>query len=239
MPEMKPSGFLEPYQVKKLIQHVEYVSSSPKRDTLLLELLWQTGARVTEGIELLPEHVGVTSIRLKNEKQVKKIKLKTPEVKKDKAGNVIYSKEGVPVMVSMRLEHNPRAIKEVEVSSKLCTAIKEFCKEERIEEGDWVFKAIRKNGHMTRWYVWKLMDRASRSADIIVLGKRDFRTDGKYKGAYPHILRHSNAMFLLETTREISLVQAQLGHSTTISTQAYAYTKKPRIRKAVAEMNWY
>ena len=64
-----PSAYLEPEDVKAIINAVPEVSRHPERDKLLLELLWQTGGRVSEVLSLIPKRIGDASVILDNLKQ--------------------------------------------------------------------------------------------------------------------------------------------------------------------------
>jgi len=208
------SGYLEPEEVRAIISAIPVVSPLHfERDSLLLELLWQSGARVSEAIILTPEKIGMTSVFLKNLKQIKKI-----------AGKKVRD-EG--------------ATKEVEVSKDLCQRLKDFCQENDIKEGEWVFKGNRfLERHLSPWYVWWIVGKASSKAGVFRFGKKHPKTGGRYKSAYPHLFRHSNAMHLLEQIGDITIVKEQLGHASVHTTQGYAYAKKPKIKKEVAKIQW-
>ena len=214
MPRDSFSGYLEPNDIRAVIDAIPLVSKHPERDTLLIELLWQSGARVSEALTLTPEHIGTTSVVLRNLKQVKRVEKK--------------------------LVHDPTAVKEVEISSQLCQHLTDFCERNKVGIGQYVFYPNRsgKYPHLYREYVWALLDKASASVGIRIWGKKDMRTGGRFKGAYPHLFRHSNAMKLLDDTSDITLVQAQLGHASVKSTQMYAWTKRPKIRKVIASIEW-
>ena len=214
------SGYLEPEEVRSIINTVPRVSRHAERDQLLLELLWQSGSRVSESITLVPERIGMTSVVLQNLKQYKRVKSKVPGEQ--------------PTRVS-----NPTAMKEVEVSAQLCIDLKAFCDKNRIPEGEYVFHADKGQGHMRRWYVWKMITKASEEARVYRFGKRNIRTGGRFKGAFPHLLRHSSGMAMLEETSNIALVQKQLGHASVQTTQIYAYVKEKNIKKAISKINWY
>jgi len=220
------SGYLEKDEVRAIIHKMEDVSRHPYRDSLLLELLWQTGCRIGEAVQLVPERVGYSSIILHNLKQRKVKKVDGKTVRDDK-GKIVR-------------EPDTSATKEVEVTSQLCDAIKQYCSDNSITKGMWVFSGnLNSSKHMTNWYAWWIITKASEAAGVFRFGKKNPHTGGRFKGAYPHLFRHSNAMELLETTGDISLVKEQLGHSSIESTQVYAYAKKPKIKKAVKEIDWY
>ena len=210
------SGYLEPSEVRVIIDTVERVSAHPERDQLLLEVLWQTGARVTEALLVKRGNVSETSILLRNLKQMK----------------IIRNEEGKPTRI---LDKN--ADKEVEVSKDLCDKLKEFCQRNHFGKDDFIFRANVGTGHLSRWYVWWLLQKISGVSGIDRFGKRR-PVKGRRYSLYPHLFRHSNAMYLLENTADIKLVQQQLGHKNVSTTQIYAYTKRPKIRKEIAKIEW-
>ena len=211
------SGYLEKEEIRAIITAVQSVSPKPERDALLFEVLWESGARVSEALALMPKMVGLTDLTLPNLKQSKIIKI-----------------EGMPKRV-----RDTTAIKEVEVSASLCSVLKVYCSENDIGPDDYIFESnINPGKHLTPWYVWNTMNKASEFAGVYRLGKRNPITGGRRKGAYPHLFRHSNAMMLLEETRDIDIVSQQLGHSSIKTTQIYAYTKKPKIKREVAKIDW-
>ena len=214
--DSKVNSYLEPSEVRCLIDAVPHVSRYPVRDALLLEILWQSGTRVSEAVTMLPERVGQTSILFTNLKQYKRLK-----------------RDGKTIRIS-----NPKAIKEVEVTEALCIAIKEWIKEQKIEPGQWVFPGRFKGHHLSRMYVWSLMNKAGDYAQISRRGKAHPRTGARYKSPSPHALRHSCAMFLLDSTGNLSVVGQQLGHSDPKSTQIYAWLKPARIKRLIREMDW-
>lgn len=209
-------SYLEPEEVRAIINVVPSVSLHAEQDSLLLELLWQSGARVTEAIQFRPEHIGLTSVILRNLKQSKRVKTDSG-VKKVK---------------------DEKAIKEVELSATLCQRLKDYCQKNNIQKGEYVFKGASGKGRAKRWYVWWMMTRASERAGVFRFGKNNPRTGKQLKGAYPHSLRHSNATKLLEETKDIMIVKQQLGHASVRTTQGYAYIRRPRIKREIARIEW-
>ena len=206
----RPHGYVEPQEARSIIVAVRAVSRHPDRDSLLLELLWQSGARVSEALTLVPERVGFTAVGLYNLKQKQQ------------------KQTGLP------------PIKEVEISESLCNRLKQYCITYRIKEGDYIFKPNTKSKlpHLSRNYVWWIVNRASEYAKVYKLGRRTTKNIIGYRGAWPHLFRHGNAMKLLEETGDITIVKEQLGHAYISTTQGYAYAKKPRVRKEIAKIEW-
>lgn len=210
--------YLEPVQIHAIIDAIPSVSKHAERDMLLFEVMWQTGARVGEATTLLPERVGMTSLVLKNLKQRKRVRKADGKYVK---------------------EHDPNAIKEVEVSEEICNKVKAYCKENNIEPGQWVFPSNHTNSKpIARWYVWDIMNKASEHAQVFVFGKKNPATGGKFKGAYPHLFRHSCACHLLDQTDNIMLVKEHLGHANISTTQGYAHIKTDKVRKTIKNIEW-
>lgn len=59
------------------------------------------------------------------------------------------------------------------------------------------------------------------------------RAAGLTKTVYPHILRHSFATDLLRSTKNLSIVQKALGHSSLRSTQIYLHIHDPELEEAL------
>jgi len=209
------SSYLEPNEVRAVIDAIQEVSKHPERDTLLFEVIWQSGGRVSEVISLVPEHIGSTSIILPNLKQMKRVAGQKKRV------------------------HDDKAIKEVEVSADLCVRLKAYCEEHKITKGMWVFPHNRGRAkHVDRFYAYRIITAASEKAQVFKFGKKNPATGGRYKGVAPHIFRHSSAMYLYENTQDMSLVQQQLGHSSITTTTLYAAAKRPKIRREIAKLSW-
>lgn len=220
MPKTRSVDYLEQDEIRAVINAVKYVSHHVARDALLLELMWQSGARVSEAVQLKVEHIGPSSVVLRNLKQVKGVEKQDNGTKK--------------------LVQDPDAIKEVEVSKSLCTELKRYCKLNKLREGHYVFQPNRgsQQPYLSRWYVWSITQKAAQYAQVFRFGKRHPSTGGRFKAAFPHLFRHSNAMKLLEETGDISIAKEQLGHSLLESTQVYAYAKRGTIRRKVSQIDW-
>lgn len=225
--EFEFSGYLEPEEVHAIIAAIPRVSRHPRRDQLLVELLWQSGARITEVLTLLRGKIGGTSVMLVNLKQRKPVT--------DKNGKTVRNGSGTIVKI-----RNEDATKEVEISKELCQRLNDFCLEYGISNpNEWVFKGNRnERNRLSRWYVWSMLTKVSEQVGVKRFGKKHSRTGGRYKGAYPHLLRHSNAMFLLDQTDNIDLVREHLGHASVITTQGYARVKKIKMKKTIEGIEW-
>ncbi len=108
---------------------------------------------------------------------------------------------------------DPDATKLVSVPSGICWWIKDFCRRNEITDPEsFIFKANQRHKpHVSAWYVWWILDKASSEAGIYRIGKKNPKTGGRLKGIYPHLLRHSFAKRAISETEDIDIVQAQLG----------------------------
>lgn len=209
--------YLEPEEVRLIINAVAQVSKHPERDMLILELMWQSGARVSEALGIKPEQVGVTSIVLRNLKQEKRVKKddKTIRVRDDKAD------------------------KKVEVSGELCRHLKDYCRRNKITKGHYIFQGrSTQNKALSRMMVHRVMSKASEAAGIFKPGKAHPKTGKQYRGAYPHLLRHSNAIVLLDQIGDPTIAQHQLGHSNIRTTLAYIPALQRKVKRKIKDVKW-
>ena len=223
----KEPEFLKPEEIRMFIN-----ACKRDRDRLVLETLWQTGGRLTEVLSLTPEQVGDNSIILKNLKQRK--------------GKVDYKK--------------------VIVSEDLCVILKAYIKEQRILETTFIFSGNRDpNKQLDSLYVWRLITKIGAELGIRrwkssrwKKGTKECECEGALEGcpichgtgkvpgkgkpgfwpAWPHLFRHSCAMHILEMTGSTELTQKQLGHSSIITTQAYARVKELDAEKKLSGIDW-
>ncbi len=196
-----PPTYLEPNEVRAIINAVTSISRHAERDTLLLETMWQTGGRVTEVLELTPKQIGDDSLILRNLKQ----KPTSPP------------------------------FKQVYITAALTNRLKEYCSKHSLVEGDFVFPANRSKGkHLSRWYAWWIISKAAKASNV----KRVNTRRGNFSYAWPHLFRHSCAMFILDRTGSTELAQRQLGHARITTTQGYAVLKLEKSRKGLSDLQW-
>jgi integrase len=125
--------------------------------------------------------------------------------------------------------------KQVYITKVLTNRLKEYCKEHHLDEGDFVFPSNRRKGqHLSRWYAWWIISNAARISNV----KRVNTRRGNFSYAWPHLFRHSCAMFILDRTGSTELAQRQLGHARITTTQGYAVLKLEKSRKGLADLQW-
>lgn len=206
-----PPQFLEYSEVKTITNYVAIHSHHKQRDVLLLEALWESGARISEVLALTPEGIGINSLIVTNLKQ---------KVRKKKA-----IEQGFPV---------PH--KEVIVTNKLCNELRDFSR--KIPEGTSIFRGNRsKEKPLSYRYVYRLITKASRECGIIK-AKKSKLGPYSFTGAWPHLFRHGSAMRILDETGDLKLVQRQLGHASIVTTEMYAQVRPPMAKKQLSEVKW-
>jgi len=204
----KISEYLTPEEIHALINSVPR-----ERDKLLLRVLWETAARVSEATNLIPDNVDPQNnyIILVNLKQNKR-----KPIGKDEEGKPIFPPKKSPPLKRIYLSSE----------STLCKDLLQYCDENQIYGQDFVFGGIRNPSKpLSPVYVWRLLSdpKYGMSTKLHIRRlKKNKRGVEENRAAWPHIFRHSQAMFLLEKTGRFEVVKEQLGHSSILTTEIYA-----------------
>jgi len=74
------NSFILPKEVLRIIEGVPDFSKHPERDSLIIEIGWETGGRITEVLNLKPKNVMEDSIAMITEKQKLKPGKKQPRI---------------------------------------------------------------------------------------------------------------------------------------------------------------
>lgn len=172
-----------------------------ERDRRLIELLWHTGARVSEVVQLRVGDLTKNGIRLVNLKQ----------------GLYRVDEDGSKVHVSIKEQ------KHVFLPADFLERLTAACRG-RSPAAPIVGQLVDERKPISRVQAWRIVTRAARLAGV---SKRRFR-DGALRPAWPHTLRHGYAVNLLEQQVPITVVQAQLGHHSLRSTEHYTRISDPR-----------
>jgi len=207
-PPKKISEYLTPGDVNLIL------SAIPKdRDKLFFRTLWQTGARVSEVNTLFVDNVDKKNncILLRNLKQDKR----KSDGKDEKGRSIFLTAKKEPRLKRIYLPSG----------STLCEDILSYCKENNLTE--MVFPGIRdKRKPLSPVYIWRLLSEKNKGV-AWKLGIRRKKIDRmssreENKAAWPHLLRHARAMWILKQTGRFDVVKEQLGHSSVMSTEEYA-----------------
>ena len=155
--------------ISNIITAIPAVSQHPDRDALIIRLLHETGARVSEVIEFAR-----TGLKGKNIIVLPVIGTSRHYLRDDK---------------TIRSEKNTSAVKEYRVSHSLYEELRRYISQSNTQT--YVFESNRsKLKHISRWYVWWILGKASEHAGIRITGKHDIRTGSREKGIYPHVFRN-------------------------------------------------
>jgi site-specific recombinase XerD len=177
------------------------VAGSP-RNHLLIKLLWATGGRVSEVIELKPSQVRrPDTISLLNEKQHK-------------------IKPG---------EHRPREHKTIYVPESVVEDVLDFVAANKIQREGWVFQGRSPDRHIDRTTAWLIVTTIARRAGVF--RDRDTDQRGRRSTpCYVHLFRHGTAVEMLESGYSIGSIQRHLGHKSIQTTGIYAKMSDPARR---------
>lgn len=162
------------------------------RDLALLSLLYESGCRVQELIDI-------------------------------KMGNVSFN---APSIITVTGKGNK--IRVIPISSNVADIVKKYAKTFKISEnGQYLFTNQRKEA-LTRsgvaYILRKYVERVRQEAPTLL---------GNTK-VYPHVLRHSKAMHLLESGVNLIYIRDLLGHASVTTTEIYARSN-PEIKRKFLE----
>jgi integrase len=199
----RPHSGLMPEDVQAVI-----AAASCERDRLLLRVLWATGCRITEALELRPRDVGRDSLLLPNRKNparpLKRVIL--PAGLADLPGDLlVWANE------QHLAGHEPL-----------------FFSQKRAADGQ--LRAI------NRGQAWHIVKHASERADVRVLALRDSKDGlrGHPAPIHPHILRHSRVRQNLRSGTSLPVVQSQAGW--TYLQPTYLTPDEDEVRRAMANV---
>lgn len=174
-------GYLSANELKVILAQPDLSTSEGRRDAVLLSLLYDTGARVQELIDL-----SFCDIRLEAPAQIRLI-------------GKGYKVRSVPLMA-----HTVRLLKqyyeEQEVKPQIDNNKPVFCNRKR--------ERLSRSG--IRYILKKYADRARLTCPTL------------RKDIFPHMLRHTKAMHLLQAGNPLVVIRNILGHTDVKTTEIYA-----------------
>lgn len=210
-----PKTYLEKEEVWVIINAIPQVSRHSERDQLLLWTMWESGGRVSEVVQLekhqiVADELGLILRNLKRRDRIKKATRKKPAEYK------------------VRVEY-----KQSYVSKGLVNTLLDFCQKYQIKRYVF-FSNTKRREYLAPWYVWWIVTKAANVSGI----RKTNLTKGTTVPAWPHLFRHACAMHILDRTGSTEKAQRQLGHSSIITTQAYASLKLQKSDKEISELDW-
>ena len=204
-----PKAYLEKEEVWDIIHAIPEVSRHVERDQLLLQTMWECGGRVSEVVQLEKDQIVANELGLILRNMKRRTKLKSGEYVE-------------------RVEH-----KQPYVSKNLIDTLLDFCQKYRIERYVF-FSNTKRRKYLSPWYVWWIVTKAANVSGI----RKTNLTKGRTVPAWPHLFRHACAMHILDRTGSTEKAQRQLGHSSIITTQAYASLKLQKSDRQISDLDW-
>jgi site-specific recombinase XerD len=202
----KEVEFLEAEEVERILQAAGGNSFKELRDRAMLELLFSSGLRVSELI-----NINRDKLDLKNQEF-------TVRGKGDKIRLVFVSdgsKRALERYLDKRTDIDPALfVRDYKALKKFETKKPSF----KTGESSALEKSEEKNLRLTPRSVQRMVKHYAAKAGII-------------KDVHPHTLRHSFATDLLINGADIRSVQAMLGHSSITTTQIYTHITNKQLKE--------
>lgn len=180
------------------------------RDRRLIEFLWQTGARISEVLDVRAGDLTKSGVRLPN--------LKQTVMRKDAEGN----RRRVSVQAEKHVILHPEYLARLHAWT------------EGLDPTMLLFGRLEDHKRMTRKRAWEIVKGAAARAGI---ARRRYGED-QLASVWPHTLRHSYAVHLLDNQVPVTVVSEQLGHSSLASTQIYTRLSNARTAELIAGISF-
>ncbi len=188
-----------------------------KRDRLLVEVLWNTGARVSEALELTPESVNFNQgkVTIRSLKKKKRLSKKAKDIKNEIRGLELAIKRDQNSKILLRKlegaksrlakftkEAPPLLYRTVSITSELAGKIAAYCMNNGIQLKQRLFP-------ISRIRVYQILQDAGKKAGI-EKGRR-----------HSHVLRHGFAVNAVLSGVPPMILRKWMGHATIDTTLIY------------------
>ena len=182
------------------------------RDTVIVELLYGAGLRVSELVTLKINDVNLSHgyVRCIGKGSKERI---VPIGRAAITAIQAYLKNNerfAPALAQPEKKKRGRPRREKEIVNNT---------RRKLRDNSPPLLADRKGKNISRLVVWQVIKRLAQSAHL----KKDLS---------PHTLRHSFATHLLENGADLRVVQELLGHSSIVTTQLYTHISRKHLKKA-------
>lgn len=203
--------YIRPHEVHRLLSFLE------GRDRLLIEVLWNTGARVSEVLALTPSSIDFhqATVTIRSLKKKRRLPKKAKEIKNEIRGLELALKQDPDSKILARkLEDAKRRLAEydkegppvvyrtVPIRAELAGKIAGYCMNERIRPNEKLFP-------ITRVRVYQFIQRAGEKAGI----EKD--------RCHPHVFRHGFAVNAVLSGVPPLVLRRWLGHASIDTTLIY------------------
>lgn len=188
---LRPLEYLNPDQLGAILATPDLSTAAGRRDAVLLCVLYDTGARVQEVIDL----------------SVRDVRLDAP--------------------AQIRLTGKGRKTRVVPLMNSTVALVREYLREHDLQRPERIDAPLFWN---------RRHERLTRSGVRYILKQHAERAQRKQPGlpsVYPHKLRHSKAMHLLQAGNPMVIIQAVLGHADVRTSSIYARADLEMTRAAL------
>jgi len=188
------------------------------RDRLLVEVLWNTGARVSEALELTPEAVNFNecAITIRSLKKKKRLPKKAKKIKNEIRGLELAIEQDPDSKILARKledarsrlaefekEEAPLIYRTVPITSELSGKIAAYCMNNGIKPGQRLFP-------VSRVRVYQVLQKAGEKAGI------------EKNRCHPHVFRHGFAVNAVLSGMPPMVLRRWMGHVSIDTTLIYA-----------------
>lgn len=210
-PEGKEIRYIGPDEAKKIISLLK------GRDQLLIETLWNTGARVSEILELTPSsfNFNESTVTIRSLKKKKRLPKEAKDIKNEIRGLELAINEDPNSKIlrkklenaKKRLEtfneqHPPKMYRIIPLRAEFCGKVAGYCMENNIRPRQKLFP-------ITRVRVYQIIQKAGEQAGI----EKDRR--------HPHVFRHGFAVNAVLSGVPPLVLRRWLGHARIETTLIY------------------
>ena len=204
--------YIRPHEAQRLLSAL-----GEGRDQLLVEVLWNTGAKVSEALELTPASVNFdeATVTIRTLKKKRRLPKKAKEVKNEIRGLELALAQDPESKILMRKLKNarkrlaafekedpPQIYRTVPIRPELSGKIAAYCMNNNIQPAERLFP-------ISRIRVYQILQRAGEKAGI----EKDRR--------HPHVFRHGFAVNAVLSGVPPLVLRRWLGHASIDSTLIY------------------
>jgi len=204
--------YIRPHEVHRLLSLLE------GRNRLLVEVLWNTGARVSEVLELTPSSIDFQQaiVTIRSLKKKRRLPKKAKDIKNEIRGlelalqydpnsKILARKleDAKERLAKFDKEAPPAAYRTVPITPQLAGKIAGYCMNQRIKPNERLFP-------MSRIRVYQIIQEAGKKAGI----EKD--------RCHPHVFRHGFAVNAVLAGVPPLVLRRWLGHASTDTTLVYA-----------------
>jgi len=220
--------YIRPHEVHRILSHLQ------GRDRLLVEVLWNTGARISEVLELTPASVNFneSAVTIRTMKKKKRLPKSAKDIKNEIRGlELALAQDPESRILARKLadarrrlsafekETPPQTYRTVPIRPEVSGKIAAYCMENNIGPDQRLFS-------MSRVRAYQILQEAGEKAGI----ERDRR--------HPHVFRHGFAVNAVLSGVPPLVLRRWLGHASIDTTLIYTEVLAQDTREYLEKMNF-